>query len=149
ELGLDAGRLPRGRIGRREAQVGERAGLERAGEQVAHGIRLQALPARVHDVAVAVDLERAFARVAPRTVVVEDEEALARQREVEDLAGEVDVALRDSLGDPGELNAGADRRAADAGTGDGEDVRDLGTRLLEARRARVRDVVPRDAEVRR
>ena len=47
------------------------------------GIDLQALLLRVHDEAVAVDAERAGARVRERAAVGHDEEALAADRQVE------------------------------------------------------------------
>ena len=139
---LRARRGLRRRIGRREPQVGQRAGVERA----VAGDRedLQPLLLRVDDEAVAVDAERAGARVRRDAAIVHREETFAADGEIEAAIREVDAALRELLRDRRHRHTVADVLRAD-----GEHVGELGARRLEARGVRVGDVVGRDREVRR
>ncbi len=134
-LGLDQRRVDAQRL----AFAGNRAGFGGAEH-------LQPVAVGVDDVAIAIHLEVAGARVDVGTFVVQHEEAAAVDGDVEHVFGYADVALRESLIHADYRHALARRGTGGAEQARGEDVGKFAARGLEARGAGVRDVVADDAE---
>src|SRR6185369_5295056 len=101
-----------------ELQIGQRARVERAVARDRED--LQTLVLVVDDEAVAVDAERAGARVGHDATVAHREETIAADRKIEPAVGEVDTALLELL-----RHGRYGNTVADVLRADGEHVREF------------------------